>query len=71
MSQHPYLSEYSPLVGVLVCPHCKRPDLVEHAFVNRDGSITTTHYCRQHSDIVPMRSAVFNVITEPVDWSAA
>ena len=71
MPQHPYLPEYSPTTGVLVCPHCKRVDLVTHSFVNRDGSVTTTYHCLRHGDIVPMRSAIFNVITEPMDWSAA
>jgi len=71
MPQHPYLREYNPAVGTLVCPHCKGVDLAEHAFMNREGTVIRTYWCRRHGDVVPMRSAIFNVITDPVDWSAA
>jgi hypothetical protein len=42
--------------AVDVCPHCKRA-------LNQQP-------CPEHGKVVPMRSAVVNVYTEP-DWSAA
>lgn len=50
-----------------VCPHCKRPTQC-HAFYSKENVRVEIHRCRDHGDVVPMRSAVVN---ELVDWSAA
>lgn len=54
-----------------VCPHCKQPTDV--FLVSCDGHVIETHRCREHGDVVPMRSAVVNARTsgEWPDWSAA
>lgn len=41
-----------------VCPHCKREGIT-HRF--RTGEFTNrTFHCREHGDVVPMRSAICN-----------
>jgi hypothetical protein len=52
---------HSPPKPIDVCPHCKRPLL---SIVGRYG------FCKEHHEVVPMRSAVSNDYEEP-DWSAA
>ena len=51
---------HSPPKPVDVCPHCKRP---LSAVVERYG------FCKEHHEVVPMRSAVNNDYQTP-DWSA-
>jgi len=41
-----------------VCPHCKR-EVITHRFMT--GAFTNrTFHCREHGDVVPMRSAICN-----------
>lgn len=41
-----------------VCPHCKYPTEVFLVFC--DGHVLEAHRCRDHGDVVPVRSAVRN-----------
>ncbi len=43
-----------------VCPRCKTEVRVSHAFQTADGVGIVTYRCREHGDVVPMRSAVVN-----------
>ncbi|MBK7542480.1 MAG: hypothetical protein IPI57_12010 [Candidatus Competibacteraceae bacterium] len=43
-----------------VCPHCKR-ETWAYRFESPDGVRVESHRCREHGDVVPMRSAVANL----------
>lgn len=53
-----------PLPNFTVCPSCKR-ELTAHRWVTPDGHVLETCHCRDHGDVVPMRSAVRNEYLEP------
>lgn len=43
-----------------LCPHCKR-ETWAYRFESPDGVRVESHRCREHGDVVPMRSAVANL----------
>ena len=43
-----------------VCPRCKTAVQLTHGFSTREGVAIATYRCREHGDVVPMRSAVVN-----------
>ena len=51
--------EPESLAPQIVCPHCKRLAMC-YAF-DAGGHQVQTWHCRQHGDIIPMRSAVVNL----------
>jgi len=57
--QRPAYRDPASLVGRDVCPHCKRLTTV-HGFTNPDGHWVETHHCKEHGDVVPMRSHVYH-----------
>lgn len=42
-----------------ICPHCHR-ETVRHGWTTPDGHWLETHHCREHGDVVPMRSVIGN-----------
>lgn len=57
--QSPSPATETAISPVDVCPTCKCPTTA-YRFAGREGVVITTHHCRQHGDVVPMRSAVAN-----------
>ncbi|RUQ35261.1 MAG: hypothetical protein EKK71_13375 [Candidatus Competibacteraceae bacterium] len=44
-----------------VCCHCKRP-VTLHEFTTPDGQRIQTAHCREHGDVVAVRSAIVNEV---------
>ena len=38
------------------CPHCRQP-LARHDFTTPDGLGLTTWHCKEHGDVLPVRTA--------------
>ena len=56
--QQPAYRDPAHLTPRDVCPHCKRETEIYLVFC--DGHTIETHRCRDHGDVVPMRSAIVN-----------
>ena len=56
--QRPAYRDPAHLTPRDVCPHCKRETEIYLVFC--DGHTIETHRCRDHGDVVPMRSAIVN-----------
>ena len=63
---HPTYRVYPPrrTQSVLVCPHCKTAVQLTHGFSTREGVAIATYHCREHGEVVPMRSALVNFIAD-------
>jgi hypothetical protein len=51
------------LVVYQVCPHCKT--VLEGYRIDCDGHTFRVYHCTEHGDVVPVRSAVANLVPPP------